>query len=284
MSPLVASARRAGHAGGKGEDFHGDGRAGAGAFSLAGETALVTGASSGFGARFARTLAANGARVVLAARRRARLEVLAAQIAASGGQALAVEADATDEAAMTAAFDAAEAAFGTVTILVANAGTALAARAVETTPQQWRATMALNLDAPFMAAQIAARRMIAQERKGAIVMTSSITAGMVERGMAAYAVSKAALAQLTRALALEWGPRGVRVNALAPGYVATRLNADFLNGPAGTAMAKRLPLRRLGQAEDLDGALLLLAARGRGAWITGTLLVADGGHLLVGGG
>lgn len=253
-------------------------------FSLAGETALVTGASSGFGARFARTLAANGARVVLVARRRERLEDLAREIEASGGHALAVAADVTDEAALNGAFEAAEAAFGTVTILVANAGGAIAGRAVELTATQWRSTMALNLDAPFMAAQIAARRMIAEGRKGSIVMTASITAEMVERGMAAYATSKAALAHLARALALEWGARGVRVNALAPGYVATELNADYLNGPAGAAMAKRLPLRRLGHAEDLDGALLLLAAPRAGAWITGATIVVDGGNLLVGGG
>ena len=253
-------------------------------FSLAGETALVTGASSGFGARFARTLAANGARVVLVARRRARLERLAQEIEAAGGHALAVEANATDAEAMTAAFDAAEAAFGTVTILVANAGTAAPARALDITPEQWRETMALNLDAPLMAAQIAARRMIAEGRKGAIVMTASITSEIVERGVAAYAVSKAALAHLTRALALELGPKGVRVNALAPGYVATELNGAYLGGPAGEAIARRLPLRRLGAAEDLEGALLLLAAPRAGAWITGTLLVADGGNLLVGGG
>lgn len=253
-------------------------------FSLKGETALVTGASSGFGARFARTLAANGARVVLVARRRERLEALAQEIAASGGEALAVAADVADPAALAGAFAAAEAAFGVVTILVANAGTAIAGRALDVTPEQWRATMALNLDAPMMAAQRAARRMIEEGRKGAIVFTASITAEMVERGVAAYSTSKAGLAHLARALALEWGPKGVRVNALAPGYVATELNADFLNGPAGAAMAKRLPLRRLGHAEDLDGALLLLAAPRAGAWITGATLTVDGGHLLVGGG
>ena len=253
-------------------------------FSLAGETALITGASSGFGARFARTLAANGARVVLVARRRARLEALAGEIEAAGGHALAVAADVTDAAALDAAFDAAEAAFGTVTALVANAGTAVPARALDITPAQWREVMTLNLDAPMLAAQIAARRMIAAGRKGSIVMTASITSEMVERGVAAYATSKAALAQLARALALELGPKGVRVNALAPGYVATELNGDYLGGPAGAALARRLPLRRLGRPEDLDGALLLLAAPRAGAWITGALLVADGGNLLVGGG
>lgn len=251
-------------------------------FDLTGETALVTGASSGFGARFARVLAANGAKVVLVARRRERLDALAAEIEAEGGQALAVAADAADEAALRGAFAAAERRFGTVTILVANAGIARPGRAIDAPMEDFRQTMRVNLEAPYLAARLAAAGMIAAGRPGAIVATASITARAVEKGIAAYAVSKAALDHLVRALALEWGPRGVRVNALAPGYVATEINADYLNGPAGEAMARRLPLRRLGRPEDLDAALLTLVAPRAGAWITGATLVVDGGHLLAG--
>jgi NAD(P)-dependent dehydrogenase (short-subunit alcohol dehydrogenase family) len=193
-----------------------------------------------------------------------------------------LSADAADEAALIGAFDATQEAFGLVTALVANAGIARAGRALDAPMEDWRETMRVNLDAPYLAARIAAVRMIAAGRGGCVVNTASITARAVEKGVAAYAVSKAALEHLTRAMALELGPKGVRVNALAPGYVATLINADYLAGPAGEAIAKRLPLRRLGRAEDLDAALLTLVAPRAGAWITGATLVVDGGHLLVG--
>jgi 3-oxoacyl-[acyl-carrier protein] reductase len=251
-------------------------------FDLTGETALITGASSGFGARFAEVLAANGAKVTLLARRKDRLDALAARIEAAGGRALAIAADASDEAELNRAFSEAEARFGTVTILIANAGIARPGRAVDAPMEDWRETLKVNLEAPYLAARIAARRMIGAGKTGSIVNTASITARVVERGLAAYAVSKAGLDQLTRALALELGPKGVRVNAIAPGYVATEINADYLNGPDGEAVAKRLPLRRLGRPEDLDAALLTLAAPRAGAWMTGETIVVDGGHLLVG--
>ena len=252
-------------------------------FDLSGEVALVTGASSGLGARFARVLAANGAKVVCLARRKGRLDALVEEIAAAGGEAMAVEADVADRAALEHAFEAAQARFGTVSIVVANAGVAHPARALDLTEESWRATMGINLDAAWRVAQIAARRMIGAKKTGSIIFTASITAFVVEKGLSAYAVSKAAVAHLTRALALELGSKGVRVNAIAPGYIVTEINESYLTGEAGTRMAKAIPLGRIGEQGDLDGALLLLASQA-GRWITGATCVVDGGHMIAGPG
>src|SRR5581483_4221321 len=198
-------------------------------FSLQGRVALVTGASSGLGVQFARALADNGASVALVARRAERLAALKKEIEGKGGQALAVEADVTDQAAMRAAFDAAEQAFGTVTVLVNNAGVAQAPRrAVEVPPEEWRRVLSTDVDAVFYWAQEAARRMLAAGKKGAIVNIASVLGFGVAKGTAAYAVSKAAVVQTTKALALELAFKGVRVNAIAPGWFVTEINDDYL--------------------------------------------------------
>lgn len=250
-------------------------------FDLSGEVALVTGASSGLGESMARTLAENGAQLVAVARRKDRLEKLVAEIEQAGGKAIAVEADVGDRASMEAAFDAAERAFGTVTVLVNNAGIARPGSALSQSMDDWRAVMAINLDAVFSVAQIAAQRMAKAKVHGSIVNISSLTAWRVEKGLASYAVAKAGVKHLTEALALEWGSRGIRVNAIAPGYISTEMNSDYLAGEAGQKMVKAMPLGRLGQASDLDGELLLLASKA-GRWITGTTRLVDGGHYLVG--
>lgn len=250
-------------------------------FDLTGEVALVTGASSGLGESMARTLAANGAQLVAVARRKERLERLVRDIEQAGGKAIAVEADVGDRASMEAAFDAAERAFGTVTVLVNNAGIARPGSAMSQSMEDWRAVMAINLDAVFSVAQIAAQRMAKAKKPGSIVNISSLTAWRVEKGLASYAVAKAGVKHLTEALALEWGSRGIRVNAIAPGYISTEMNADYLAGEAGQKMAKAIPLGRLGQTSDLDGELLLLTSKA-GRWITGTARLVDGGHYLVG--
>lgn len=243
-------------------------------FDLTGEVALVTGASSGLGKRFAQVLAANGAKVVCVARRKDRLEQLVTEI---GPNAIAVEADVVNRDAMARAFDAAEAAFGTVTLLVNNAGIAHTARALDGAEEIWRQTMAVNLDAVYFVAQLAAQRMAAAGKPGSIINIASILGFGAGRGVAAYAVSKAGVVQLTRALGLEFARLGIRVNAIAPGYFITEINEDFLT-TKGAAMAKDIPMGRFGKEGELDGVLLLLASQA-GSYINGVTYAVDGGHL-----
>jgi len=246
-------------------------------FDLTGRVALVTGASSGLGAHFAQTLAENGARVVLVARRVERLNELKKRIEASSGQAIAVQADVLDRAAMTRAFDAAEAAFGTVTILVNNAGIAHSDRVYEMPEETWRRVLGTNLDAVLYWAQEAARRMLAARKRGAIVNIASILGYGVSKGVSAYAVAKAGVVQLTKALAVELAFKGVRVNAIAPGYIVTEINREYLAGRP--EMTRNIPVGRLGETRDLDGALLLLASDA-GRFMAGSTIVVDGGQLL----
>jgi 3-oxoacyl-[acyl-carrier protein] reductase len=247
-------------------------------FDLAGQVALVTGASSGLGVRFAEVLAANGAAVVLVARRAERLAAVKSRIEAAGGRAVTVAADVGDRDAMRAAFDAAEAAFGTVTVLVNNAGVAHADRALELSEADWRRVLDTNLDAVFFWAQEAARRMLGAGKRGAIVNVASVLGLGVAKGVSAYAVSKAAVVQLTKTLAVELAFKGVRVNAVAPGYFVTEINRDWLAGE-GAKMTREIPAGRFGEEGDLDGALLLLASEA-GRYITGATVVVDGGQVV----
>lgn len=249
-------------------------------FDISGEVALVTGASSGLGRRFAKTLAANGARVVAVARRKEKLEELIAEIGAAGGRALAVQADATDAAQMEAAFDAAEAAFGTVTILVANAGAARPGRLIDQPDEDWSEVIALDLDAVRRSGVLAARRMRDSGSGGAIINIASILGLGAGAGQGAYSAAKAGVIALTRAQAMEWARYGVRANAIAPGYFSTEINADYLAGP-GAAMTKVVPMRRFGVEGELDGALLLFASRKAGGYTTGQTLAVDGGHSVI---
>jgi NAD(P)-dependent dehydrogenase (short-subunit alcohol dehydrogenase family) len=246
-------------------------------FDLTGRVALVTGASSGLGVRFARVLAENGAAVALVARRAERLAAVKAEIERAGGRAVALEADVLDRAAIARAFDAAEKAFGTVTILVNNAGVAHGGRAVELPEAEWRRVVGTNLDAVFSCAQEAARRMLAAGKPGAIVNIASILGLAVHKGVVAYATAKAGVIQMTKALAIELTFKGVRVNAIAPGFVVTELNREFLESPEGAKMTRDIPAGRFGEAPDLDGALLLLASDA-GRYIAGATIVVDGGQ------
>ncbi len=249
-------------------------------FSLEGRTALVTGASSGLGRHFAAMLAANGACVVIGARRRDRLETLAIEIEQSGGEALVAEMDVEDAASIAAAFDQAQDRFGTVDLLINNAGTAGSGPVLGVDEAEWRRVMAINLDAVLHVSQEAARRMIASETGGAIVNVASILGLEVKKGVAAYAVSKAGVVQLTKVLALELARHKIRVNAIAPGYVETEMNTEYLGSEAGQRMIGQFPQRRTGEARELCGALLLLASNA-GSYMTGSVIVADGGQSLV---
>lgn len=248
-------------------------------FSLKGRVALVTGASSGLGVQFAKALADNGAAVALVARRADRLKSLKDEIEGKGGRAVAIEADVTDHAAVARAFDAAEKAFGTVTILVNNAGIAHGGRAVEMPPEEWRKVLSTNLDAVFFWAQEAARRLLAAKKQGAIVNIASVLGLAVSKGAVAYAAAKAGVVQVTKALAVELALKGVRVNAIAPGWFVTEMNDDYLSGEAGAAIKREIPMGRFGNPGDLDGTLLLLVSDA-GSYITGATVVVDGGQVV----
>ncbi|MBX6376544.1 MAG: SDR family oxidoreductase [Acetobacteraceae bacterium] len=253
-----------------------DGAVAAALFSLTGRLALVTGASGVLGAHFARVLHGAGAAVVLAAR---RVDALAGLVAELGAErAIAVPLDVTDPASIVAACGAAEARFGRpCDVIVNNAGVAVTKPVLQQTAEDWDAVLDVNLRGCFLVAQEAARRLVAAKRPGAIVNIASVLGERVIAGVAGYTAAKAGLIHLTRQLAVELARYGIRANVLAPGYVATPLNAEFFASEAGQAMVRRIPQRRLGRPEDLTGPLLLLASEA-GAHMTGAVLTVDGGH------
>ncbi|GAA4251983.1 glucose 1-dehydrogenase [Azospirillum formosense] len=247
--------------------------------SLTNRTALVTGASAGLGRHFAGVLAAAGARVALAARRRESLDAAVAEIEAAGGQAIAVPLDVTDAASVRDGVREAASALGGLDILVNNAGATVAKPALDYAEEEWDRVIDTNLKGAFLTAQETARVMREQGRGGAIINIASILGLRVAGHVVAYTASKAGLVQMTQALALEWARYGIRVNALAPGYMETDLNRDFLATDAGQALIRRVPQRRLGRLSDLDGPLLLLCSDAS-AYMTGAVVPVDGGHLV----
>jgi len=240
-------------------------------FGLEGRTALVTGASSGLGAHFARTLAGEGVSVVLAARRIDMVETLAAEL--PGARAVALDVQRVE------AIDTLWGDLGAVDIVVNNAGVAGGGPLVDQGPDEWDRIVGTNARGAYLVARGAARAMIAGGRRGSIVNIASILGLRQGAQVGPYAISKAAVVQMTKVMALEWARHDIRVNALCPGYIRTPLNEAYFEMDAGKALIGRIPQRRLGQPQDLDGALLLLASD-LGAYITGAELAVDGGHLV----
>jgi len=254
-----------------------------GPFDLSGRVALVTGASSGLGRRFATVLAAGGAKVALAARRLDRLEALAAEIAAAGGEACAVAMDVTDETSVIAGFDSAEASLGPIDTVFANAGMNSRGMAVEVSAEAFDAVMAINVRGVFLTAREGARRMMAagsrESGRGRVVLVSSIGATQVLPGLAAYCASKAAVVMMGKCLAREWANRGININVLCPGYVETELNADWFTEDGGKRQIAGFPRRRLMEATDLDAIATYLASDAARA-ITGSVFTLDDGQTL----
>lgn len=243
-------------------------------YEVAGKRAIVTGASSGLGAHFARTLAAQGAEVILAARRDDKLLLVAEAILAAGGRCRTAQLDVSSSASITEQ----GALFENIDIVVNNAGLVHEGAALDLAESDWDVVIDTNLKGMFLIAQAAARAMRTRGIGGSIINVASILGLRQAGGVAPYAVSKAGAIQLTKSLALEWARYGIRVNALAPGYLDTELNSAFWTTDAGKAMIRRIPMRRLGGLGDLDGPLLLLASEAS-RYMTGSVLVIDGGHL-----
>lgn len=245
--------------------------------ALTGKVALVTGASSGLGDQFARVLAAAGAKVAIAARRTDRLEKLAADLRIAGHHALPVAIDVASVASIRAGAAAVLEAWGPIDILVNNAGISIQARLESIEESDYDAVLDTNLKGAFFMAQAAARQMIAAKREGRIVNIASIVGMRAVSQLATYGMSKAGLIQMTHAMAREWGRHGINTNAIAPGYIATDISAEFLTTEPGQKFVQSLPRRRMGVASDLDALLLLLCSGEAARFINGSIMVADDG-------
>lgn len=250
------------------------------AFDLSGRTALITGASSGLGAHFAEVFVAAGAQVVIGARRVDRVEALAARL---GEKALPVAIDVTDEASIAAAYDAAEARFGTVDTVIANAGVANGGRTVDVAPDKLRQTIDTNFTGVLLTAREGAQRMIAagsrDSGRGRIVLVGSITAHVTGHGDSAYAASKAAVAHLGRNLAREWVRQGINVNVIQPGYIQTEIAGDWFQSEGGAKQIAGWHRRRFMPIDVLDPQLLYFASDAS-AWVSGSVIDIDDGQSL----
>ena len=246
-----------------------------------GKIALVTGASSGLGARFAKVLAQAGAQVVLASRRVERLKELRAEIEAEGGAAQVVQLDVTDYASIKSAIAHAETEAGPIDILVNNSGVSTTQRLVDVTPDDYAYIMDTNQRGAFFVAQETAKRMIARakgdpRKQHRIINIASVAGIRVLPQIGIYCMSKAAVIHMTKSMAVEWGRYGINTNAICPGYIGTEINAEHFQTEQGKALVSMLPRKRVGKPEDLDGLLLWLASE-ESHFINGTIVTADDG-------
>lgn len=249
-------------------------------FELAGRTCLITGASSGLGAHFAKLYAACGANVVLGARRTDRVVELANEI---GSAALAVELDVTDESSIVRAFDAAEDRFDVVDVVVANAGTQASGRATDVPIDDLRRLTDTNFLGVYLTVREGAKRLIAagsrETRRGRIILIGSITAHLTGEGDSAYAATKAGVAHLGRNLAREWVRQGINVNTIQPGYIATEIAGDWFDSEGGARQIAGFPRRRLQPVESLDGIMTYFASDASSS-TTGAVIDVDDGQSL----
>ncbi|HZX29022.1 MAG TPA: SDR family oxidoreductase [Telluria sp.] len=246
-----------------------------------GKIALVTGASSGLGARFAKALAGAGAQVVLASRRTERLKEMRAEIEASGGAAHVVQLDVTDVTSIKAAIAHAETEAGPIDILVNNSGVSTTQRLLDVTEEDYAYVMDTNLRGAFFVAQQTAKRMIARakgdpRKQHRIINIASVAGLRVLPQIGVYCMSKAGVVHMTKAMAVEWGRYNINVNAICPGYITTEINEDYFETEQGRKLIEMLPRKRAGKPEDLDGLLLLLAAD-ESHFINGAIITADDG-------
>jgi len=246
-----------------------------------GKIALITGASSGLGARFAKILAQAGAQVVLASRRIERLKELRAEIEAEGGAAHVVSLDVTDYASIKSAIAHAETEAGPIDILVNNSGVSITQRLLDVTPEDYAYVTDTNQRGAFFVAQETAKRMIARakgdpKKQHRIINIASVAGLRIVPQIGIYCMSKAAVVHMTKSMAVEWGRYGINVNAICPGYIATEINAEYFASEAGQKLINQLPRRRVGLPEDLDGLLLFLASE-ESRFINGTIITADDG-------
>ena len=247
-------------------------------FDLSGKTALVTGASSGIGLHFSHTLADAGAQVILAARREERLKQAALEISDKGGTASWLKLDVTDPSSLENAFSEAASRHDRIDIVINNAGIASGGNALDVSEEHWDSVLDTNLKGAWLTAQQAGRCMSADGKGGSLINIASILGIRVMGGVAPYGAAKAGLDHLTRLLAYEWAKFNIRVNAIAPGYVVTDINREYLNSSLGDKARNRIPQKRFGRPSDLDGAMLLLASDAS-SYMTGSTIVVDGGHL-----
>ncbi len=248
-------------------------------FKLDGKVALITGAGSGLGRQFAETLSDAGASVVLAARRREKLEETAELVRNKGGNAICLELDVTDSLSVTNCVRETTSEFGTPDILVNNAGIAKQAFLTDISEDDWDAVLDTNLKGVFMVAQAVAKSMINADKHGSIINIASVLGLRVSKALGSYIAAKSAVVQLTKAMAIEWSRYNIRVNALAPGYFITEINQEqFADSSAKDFLMRRVPMSRVGDLREIAGPLLLLASDA-GSYMTGSIIAVDGGHV-----
>jgi len=248
-------------------------------FKLDGKVALITGAGSGLGRQFAETLSDAGASVVLAARRREKLEETAELVRNKGGKAICLELDVTDSLSVTNCVRETTSEFGTPDILVNNAGIAKQAFLTDISEDDWDAVLDTNLKGVFMMAQAVVKSMINADKHGSIINIASVLGLRVSKALGSYIAAKSAVVQLTKAMAIEWSRYNIRVNALAPGYFITEINQEqFADSSAEDFLMRRVPMSRVGDLREIAGPLLLLASDA-GSYMTGSIIAVDGGHV-----